>query len=85
MQSSNDHLSMLNFILFLSFKQHFVDCMCFLIVNYGTKNNVNLENASDALPERKATLVDERGPSLVGFLQNLSEGLAQPRSDKFTA
>ncbi len=24
-------------------------------------------------------LVDERGPSLVGFLQNLSEGLAQPQ------
>jgi hypothetical protein len=33
--------------------------------------------------------VDERGPSLVGFLQNLNEGLAQPQamdvSDKFTA
>ncbi len=25
-----------------------------------------------------ACLVDERGPSLVGFLQNLKEGLAQP-------
>ncbi len=24
--------------------------------------------------------VDERGPSLVGILQNLSEGLAQPRT-----
>jgi len=40
-------------------------------------------------PRSEKAHVDERGPSLVTFLQNLSEGLAPPQtidvSDKFTA
>jgi hypothetical protein len=34
---------------------------------------------SHTFAEQKATIVDERGPSLVVFLANLSEDLAQPQ------